>query len=189
MRENSSIYFRNADLTLLDSARQMNADALVKIFDLYSRPLFNYALRLCRDPAAADNIVGDVFVKLLDQLRNGRGPSSNLRSYLYEMTYHLIVDESRFSQREISIEGIDVFRYDNSSLYVNFENRLLFEKVMLAIRRDLTKDQRHVIILRFLEGFNLRETAAIMDRDVNNVKVIQNRALAALRKVLDFVVV
>jgi RNA polymerase sigma-70 factor (ECF subfamily) len=65
----------------------------------------------------------------------------------------------------------------------------MFEKVMLAIRKDLTKDQRHVIILRFLEGFNLRETAAIIGKDVTNVKVIQNRALAALRKVLDVVVV
>lgn len=189
MRENSTIYFKNTDLTLLNSARQMNADALVKIFDLYSRPLFNYALRLCSDPLVADNIVGDVFAKLLDQLTAGRGPSSNLRAYLYEMAYHIVVDDSRFAQREVSLDGIDAFRHDNSSLFVNFENRILFERVMLAIRKDLTKDQRHVIILRFLEGFNLRETAAIIGKEVSNVKVIQNRALAALRKVLDLVVV
>jgi RNA polymerase sigma-70 factor, ECF subfamily len=189
MQENSSIYFKNADLTLLNSARQMNADALVKIFDLYSRPLFNYALRLCSDPVMADNIVGDVFAKLLDQLTSGRGPSANLRAYLYEVAYHIVVDDSRVSQREVSLDGIDAFRHDNSSLYTNFENRILFEKVMLAIRKNLTKDQRHVVILRFLEGFSLRETAAIMGKEVGNVKVIQNRALASLRKALDFVAV
>ena len=189
MRANLSVYVSKPDVSLLDSARQMNTEALIKIFDLYSRPLFNYALRLCSDPILADGIVGDVFAKLIEQLSRGYGPTANLRSYLYEMAYHIVVDDSRFYQREVSLDGIDAFRYDNSSLYMIFENRLLFEKVMAAIRKDLTKDQRHVIILRFLEGFNLRETAAIIGKDTNNVKVIQNRALVALRKALEIVVI
>lgn len=176
------------DVALLDSARQMDADALIKIFDVYSRPVYNYALRLCGDPVLADSIVGDVFAKLLEHFSNGRGPISNLRSYLYEMAYHIVVDDARYSHREVSLDEVEVFRHDNSSLYANFENRMIFDKVMLAIRRDLTKDQRHVIILRFLEGFSLRETASIVGKDVGNVKVIQNRALAKLRSALEFVV-
>jgi RNA polymerase sigma-70 factor (ECF subfamily) len=165
----------------------MDADALVKIFDLYSRPLYNYALRLCSDPVMADTIVGDVFAKLLEHLSHGQGPISNLRAYLYEMAYHIVVDDARYAHREVSLDEIDAFRHDNSSLYINLENRLLFERVLMAIRRELTKDQRHVVILRFLEGFSLRETAAIVGKDVGNVKVIQNRALAKLRSALEFV--
>lgn len=177
------------DVALLQSARHMDADALIKIFDLYSRPLYSYALRLCSDPGMADSIVGDVFAKLLEHLSNGHGPISNLRAYLYEMAYHIVVDDARYAHREVSLDEIDAFRHDNSSLPINFENRMLFDRVMLAIRRDLTKDQRHVIILRFLEGFNLRETAAIVGKDVGNIKVIQNRALAKLRSALGYVVV
>jgi RNA polymerase sigma-70 factor (ECF subfamily) len=189
MQANSSLYLVKPDLTLLDSARQMNADALIKIFDLYSRPLYNYALRLCSDPIMADTIVGDVFGKLLEHLSSGRGPASNLRSYLYEMAYHLVVDDARYSSREVSLDLVDGFGHDDSSLYIKFENRMLFERVMLAIRKDLTKDQRHVIILRFLEGFSVRETASIIGKDASNVKVIQNRALTKLRSVLEYVVV
>ena len=43
-------------------------------------------------------------------------------------------------------------------------------------------DQRIVIILRFLEDFSLKETAEIIGKDVNNVKVIQNRGIAKLKK-------
>jgi len=39
-----------------------------------------------------------------------------------------------------------------------------------------------VIILRFLEGFSLRETATIIGKKIDHVKVIQNRALAKLRQ-------
>jgi DNA-directed RNA polymerase specialized sigma24 family protein len=40
--------------------------------------------------------------------------------------------------------------------------------------------------LRFLEEFSLRETAAIVGKDVNHVKVIQSRALAKLRKAFEY---
>jgi RNA polymerase sigma factor (sigma-70 family) len=61
----------------------------------------------------------------------------------------------------------------------------MFEDIMRVIRHELTDDQRHVIILRFLEEFSLRETAAIIGKTVDHVKVLQNRGIAAVRKSLD----
>jgi RNA polymerase sigma factor (sigma-70 family) len=63
---------------------------------------------------------------------------------------------------------------------------LLYETIRRAIMNDLTDDQRHVIILRFMEGFSLKETAAIMGKKVGNVKVIRTRAIAVLREALDY---
>lgn len=177
------------DVTLLDAARQMNADALAEIFDSYAPALYKYVLRLCSDPVMADHIVGDVFTKLLGNLSAGKGPSSNLRSYLYEMAYHLVIDAARYSHRSAPIEMADFIQYDAHSTSASFENRVLFETVRQAIQNDLTDDQRHVIILRFLEGFSLKETAVILGKEVGNVKVIQSRAIGVLRKALDFQVV
>lgn len=173
------------DSSLLEAARAMNKDALVKIFDLYSHALYNYALRLSNDPLTADYIVGDVFAKLLDQLSAGKGPSTNLRSYLYETAYHLIVDEARYFNRQAPLEVVDTLHPDKHSVFTSLENHVLLQSIMLAIRNHLTRDQRHVIVLRFLEGFSLLETAAIIGKEVSHVKVIQNRAISALRKVLE----
>jgi RNA polymerase sigma-70 factor (ECF subfamily) len=180
---------RDSEVTLLDAARQMDRSALVKIFDLYSTALYNYAFRLCNDALIADYIVGDVFAKLLEQFSAGKGPSSNLRSYLYEMTYHHVVDEARYSNRGVALEVADYIRQDGFSNVISLENRLLYDAILKAIQNDLTEDQRHVIVLRFLEGFSLQETATIVGKAVSNVKVIQNRAIAALRKSLDHQVV
>lgn len=177
-----------ADITLLESARDMNEEALVTIFDLYSTPLYNYALRLCNDPVAADHIVGDVFAKFLDQLAAGKGPNVNLRSYLYQTTYHLIVDEARSSHREAPLEVIEFVhgKGNGRTSSPNLEDRVLLDALVMAIRNDLTEDQRHVIVLRFVEGFSLRETADIIGKPVYNIKVIQNRGIAKLRKVLGY---
>jgi RNA polymerase sigma-70 factor, ECF subfamily len=174
------------DVSLLNAARRMDEEALVRIFDLYARPLYNYALRLCRDPLMADHIVGDVFSKLLEQLASGNGPTSNLRSYLYEIAYHRIVDEARYSRRWAPLDVLTSHRGDVRSGSLGSEDPILLEMLLHAIQRDLTEDQRNVIVLRFLEEFSLRETAAILGKEVSHVKVIQSRALAKLRNVFEF---
>lgn len=170
------------DRSLLDAARTMNEDALVKIFDLYSPALYNYALRISGDAVLADHIVGDVFVKLLEQLAAGNGPNANLRAYLFESAYHRMIDEARASQRQAPL---DVATSLHQDAQLSLEDQILLRQILHAIRNELTDDQRHVITLRFLEGFSLRETAKIIGKKIDHVKVIQNRALAKLRQSLE----
>ncbi len=133
--------------------------------------------------------MGDVFAKLLEHLSAGRGPGVNMRSYLFKIAYHLFVDEVRYSHRRAPLEAVELIVSDRYSTTVSVENRMLFETVRQAIMNDLSQDQQHVIILRFFEGFSTKETALIIGKKVNNVKVIQNRAIAALRKALDYQIV
>jgi RNA polymerase sigma factor (sigma-70 family) len=127
----------------------MNKDALVEIFDLYAPVLYKYVFRLCRDALRADHIVGDVFTKLLGHLSAGTGPSTNLRSYLYEMAHHVVVDEMRYSQRSAPMEALYFRLQDAYSTDTSVETRVLFEAVWRAIKKDLTADQRHVVICVF----------------------------------------
>jgi RNA polymerase sigma-70 factor (ECF subfamily) len=176
-----------ADFSLIDDARRMDREALVAIFDHYAVPLYNFAMRMCGDPLRADQVVGDVFTKLLEQLSAGRGPRTNLRSYLYEMTYNLILDGLRRSKREVPLEVTEFeVERDNGhhSMDSNLEQKILMDSLVRAIKEQLTTNQRHVIVLRFAEGFSLLETAQIVGKEAGNVKVIQNRAIAKLRKVL-----
>jgi RNA polymerase sigma-70 factor (ECF subfamily) len=177
-----------AEFSLIDDARRMDREALVAIFDHYAVPLYNFAMRMCGDPLRADQVVGDVFTKLLEQFAAGKGPHTNLRSYLYEMAYNLILDGLRRSRREVPLE-LTEFELERGnghrSVDSSVENKLLMDSLIHAMKEQLTANQRHVIVLRFAEGFSLLETAQIVGKEAGNVKVIQNRAIAKLRKVLD----
>ena len=174
------------DSVLLQTARKMSKEAIVEIFELYSSPLYNYVLRLSGDRILADHIVGDVFAKLIEQLALGKGPETNLRSYLYETAYHRMIDETRYARRRVRLEVAAWLPQDRNSLFVSVEDQILFKQVLHAIQDRLTDDQRHVIVLRFLEEFSLREPAAILGKRVEHVKVIQGRAIVALRKTLEY---
>lgn len=169
---------------LLKAAKRLDQDALAQIFDLYAPIIYNYLLRLCQDPVQADQIVGDVFSRFLDQLAAGKGPRTNLRSYLYQIAYHLFIDQARDSQRVAPIEIVEFLATDTNSIQSEIENRALLDTVMLAINNDLTEEQRHAIVLRFLEGLSLKEAAKVMGKNPNSVKVLQSRGIAKLRQIL-----
>lgn len=173
------------DAGLLRAARRMDQEALEAIFDQYASPLYSFALRLCNDALVADYVVADVFAKLLEHLSRGNGPSTNLRSYLYQTTYHLIVDEIRSSRRHLSLDVVDFVRENQDPLGFATEHQIMLKTLLQTVRRSLTRDQWHVVVLRFVEGLSLRETATIMKKEVGNVKVIQSRAVGILRKALN----
>lgn len=164
----------------------MNQDALVQIFDLYSAPLYRYALHLCGDPIVADHLVGDVFARLLEQLSLGKGPESNLKAYLYQTAYHLVVDDSRRSQGKVPLDAAHSIVDESYAPPFIREDQSLMETLLQIIQRDLSDDQRHVIILRFWEELSLADTAAVLGKRVDHVKVIQARALAKLRRALQY---
>ena len=169
---------------LIESLRQLDKGALETAFEQYAPILFKYALRLCHDANEADDVVGEAFSRLLLQLNAGKGPQDNLRSYLYQTAYHIIVDRAREQKHYTPFEVVSNQPKDESQPPELAEENRILGLIFVAIYKVLTDDQRHVIILRFLEGFDLKETAEIMEKEVNNIKVIQNRALGRLREAL-----
>jgi len=163
---------------------RLDHNALSMVFDLYSQAIFKYALRLGMDVTTADQVVGDVFSQLIEQTTKGEGPKTNLRSYLYQIAYHRIVDLAREGKRTVCLDGI--IGADNEvPLASQVEEHILLETLSSAINNQLTEEQRHVIILRFQEGLTLKETADIMEKKINAIKALQKRGIEKLQKIYD----
>ena len=114
----------------------------------------------------------------------GKGPQENLRSYLFQIAYHLVVDEARERQRAAPIDIADSVKEDLDPVQSRVEDKLFFENLLKIMDRELTEEQKNVIVLRYQEDFSLKETAEIVGKNVNAVKALQNRAIGRLRKVL-----
>jgi RNA polymerase sigma-70 factor (ECF subfamily) len=177
----------NDESALLEAARRFDKKALATIFDTYAPAIYRYVLRLCHDPVESDNIVGDVFARLMEKISAGQGPRTNLRSYLFSIAYHLVVDGARHNHRLTSLEVVmDVpSKLKDSSVDTQVDERNLLAVLRFAMNNRLSEIQRHVLILRFMEDFSLQETAAIVGKKVNHIKVIQSRGTAKLRKLLE----
>lgn len=169
----------------LTAAKDFDEATLSSIFDAYAPIIYRYALRLTGDAQEADQVVGDVFARLLEKFAQGKGPSSNLRSYLFQMAYHIIVDHARRRQRTVPLDVAEHFLATDEKVHSEVEEQISLDKVQAAIDTELTDEQKHVIVLRYQEEFSLQETADIVGKKVNAVKALQNRGVKKLRDVLN----
>ena len=164
------------EIDILAAANSLDQDALAAIFDEYAPAIYKYLLRLGVYPQEADQIVGDVFARLLDKLAEGKGPRSNLRSYLFQI--------ARERRRTASLDMADSINDENKPVQSRAEEKMLLEKLSSVMERELTEDQRSVIVLRFQEDFSLKETAEILGKNVNAIKALQNRGIDKLRQAM-----
>ena len=143
--------------------KYLDEETLIAIFDEFAPALYKYALRLCHDTRRADNIVGDAFAQLVEGFATGKAVGSNPRLYLYQAAYSSIVKYLRDSQPGPSAEPV-VSASDQS--HSQDDREALFS----ALKNELTEAQRHVVILYFLEDFNTKETAEILDKGVRAIR-------------------
>ncbi len=171
---------------LLRAARNLDKDALTAIFDRVSPALYKFVSRFVPDPILADQLVADVFAQLLDEFGAGRGPRANVRAYLYQTAYRLIVEHFREVHPKSSLKLVIETPQTDQSIprQSQSDERATEEIVLFTMNTELSANQRLVIILRFLEDFSLKETAEIIGKNANNVKVIQSRGLAKLKKAI-----
>lgn len=84
-----------SDAELIDAVRK---GALAAYGDLYERHVsaaYNLARQLSRSQAEADDLVSEAFAKVLETLRNGRGPDSAFRAYLLTALRNTAYDKTR----------------------------------------------------------------------------------------------
>lgn len=175
---------RKDETAVLKAASSLDPAALESLFDAYAPALYKYLLRLGLGSQEADQIVGDVFVRVLEKLSAGKGPQTNVRSYLFQIAYHLVVDQARDNQRAGPLEIAEKVGEESKTVPAQTEEKMLLESLSAVMEEELTEEQRNVIVLRFQEDFSLKETADIIGKNVNAVKALQNRAINKLREAM-----
>jgi len=158
--------------------------ALGQLHDEHYPAVYRYLAYRLGDPALSEDLAAETFLRLLDALRKPLTRIDNPRAWLLGTAHHLAMDALRhkYRRREEDLADHEAIPSHLSPEAAAEANQTLHQ-VHLAMRR-LTADQQHVLALRFTQELSLEETARMMKKSLNAVKVIQFRALAALRRLL-----
>ena len=181
----SKVGLTAADLV---AARLREPAALTRIYTAYAPALFRFFMASVSDRHLAEDLTGSTFVSAIEGLPKFRGPIEALGGWLFQIARHDLYDHRRKQSRS-RIEPLD----DNlteaaaSDATVDPEDlaidRLEGSRVMGALR-ELSPDQREVLLLRMAGGLTAPEVAAILGKTTGAVKALQHRGLASLARVL-----
>ena len=165
---------------LLQLARGFDLAALGEIYDYYSPGLVRYATRLLGEGDLAEECVAETFSRFLKALHNGGGPRDSLQAYLYQVAHHWITDYYR-RQPPLTLSLNETFASDLGDPALSAVDVFEREQVRAALMQ-LTPEQREVVILKYLEGWENADIAILLSKPVGAIKALQHRALDALRR-------
>ena len=170
----------------LQETRVLDRKALASIYDEFYRPVYSYIFRQVESVETARDLTADVFHRLLQAISAGTGPDRNVKAWLLRTAHNLVVDYYRGQQvRRRRPLSLDFLAAADDPVAIAERNAQTAE--VLAAWHHLTADQQQVIELKFMQELSNVETAEIMGKPVTAVKMLQHRALAALRRQLDSV--
>jgi RNA polymerase sigma-70 factor, ECF subfamily len=167
---------------LISLACQFDKDALAEVYDRYSPGLYRYAMHLLGDTRLAEDCLADTFLRYLQALRANGGPRDHLQAYLYRIAHNWITDQYRRQPPPVLLLSEEIISGEADLLQTSID-RIEQENIRGALVR-LTSDQRQVIVLKYLEGWENEMVALALKKPVGAIKALQHRALDALRRMV-----
>jgi RNA polymerase sigma-70 factor, ECF subfamily len=168
-----------AEVDLVREARQGDERAFLVVYHRHRTPVFQFAQRLTRSQAAAEDVTQECFLALLRGVTFD-GDRGGLRTYLFGIARNLVLRRLRISRREAEEAADATARVDVLGDLLEAERS---ELVAGAIAQ-LPILQREVIVLFTFEEFSLDEIAKITGVEVGAVKSRLHRARESLRTAL-----
>jgi RNA polymerase sigma-70 factor (ECF subfamily) len=169
---------------LLEGAHRFDLNALEEIYDQYSPGIYRYAVRLLGNIDVAEDCVAETFSRFLSALQQKKGPGQYLKAYLYRIAHNWISDYYRRGDFMQSLDQLEEKQGQINKETVMMDDALEQVKVRGALA-NLTPDQRQVIVLKYLEGWDNQHVANALEKPVGAIKSLQHRALQSLRRYLD----
>lgn len=175
----------------IEVRQELEAEALTYIDSLYRT-----ALRMTRNPADAEDLVQETYLRAFRSLHQFR-PGTNLRAWIFRILTNAYINEYRKRTRRptrTSLDDLeDFYLYDHlvdSGVQPQSERpedvvleRISNEDVISSLE-ELSEDFRNVVLLADVEGFSYREIAEILDIPIGTVMSRLYRARRRLQRLL-----
>lgn len=153
-------------------------------FRRYYQILCYFACHYLQEQEEAEDVVQDVFMKLLDG-EEYFDSENHLKHYLYKAVRNACLNQIKLTDIHSNILGTIQENTEDSEndFFVNVVRAEVYQKIMEAIQ-ELPTECGRVFKLAYVEGFNNDEIASQLSISVNTVKVQKNKAKIQLREKL-----
>jgi RNA polymerase sigma-70 factor (ECF subfamily) len=159
-------------------AKQGDSQAVRFLYLRYAGNVYGYARSLVRNDHDAEDIVQQVFTRMLTAIRDYEQRSQPFSAWLLRITYNLSIDHLRRRRRITAYPEA----FDGPEAAVNESNELCC--TLRDALAELPARQREIMVLRHIAGFSPGEIAEYTGRSVDAVHGLHHRARLATQAAL-----
>ena len=174
---------------LVERAQAGEAEAFGLIYDRYFDTVFRFVYFRVGNRQLAEDLTADTFLRALKRIGSFTWQGRDLGAWLVTIARNLVADHLKSGRYRLEVttgDVLDAEREDRgpegspeSAVVDHITNVELLKAV-----KQLNPEQQECIVLRFLQGFSVAETAQAMGKNEGAIKALQYRAVRALNRLL-----
>ena len=167
------------DSALLASVQSGDDHAMASLFDRYSKLVYSVALRVLRDPSAAEDVLQEVFMQIWRNPDSFTAARGSLGGWLAVVSRNRSIDALRRKRPTDSVD--DIVLASSYNLAAEAERNSLMERARGVITQ-LPTEQRKTLEMAFFDGLTHSEIAEMTGDPLGTVKTRIRSGLLTLRK-------
>jgi RNA polymerase sigma-70 factor (ECF subfamily) len=175
--------------SLVERAQNGETAAFGLIYDRYMDTVFRFIYFRVGNRQLAEDLTSDTFLRALKRIGSFTWQGRDLGAWLVTIARNLVADHFKSGRYRLEVTTGDVLDADRedrgpegspeSAVVDHITNVTLLTAV-----KQLNPEQQECIVLRFLQGFSVAETAKAMGKNEGAIKALQYRAVRALARLL-----
>jgi RNA polymerase sigma-70 factor, ECF subfamily len=167
------------DSSLLALVQKGDDQAMASLYERYSKLVYSVALRVLRDPAAAEDVLQEVFMQIWRNPDSFIAARGSLGGWLAIVARNRSIDTLRRKRPTVDVD--DVPLASSFNLADEAERNSLMERARDVIHL-LPTEQRKTLEMAFFDGLTHSEIAEMTGDPLGTVKTRIRSALLTLRK-------
>jgi RNA polymerase sigma-70 factor (ECF subfamily) len=168
---------------LVDLAKDGDAEAYGQLYDHYVSGVFRFIYYRVSSQQLAEDLTSETFVRALRAIQRFNWQGKDFGAWLTTIARNLVADHFKSSRARLELvtetipEGRATVASPEEEVLALISNEMLFEAV-----NSLPNEQRDCVLMRFIQGLSIAQTAAALGRSEGAIKQLQLRAVRSLAK-------
>ncbi|MEU4324471.1 sigma-70 family RNA polymerase sigma factor [Nonomuraea dietziae] len=167
-------------------AKTGDSDAFGTLYDRYLDLVYRYIYFRVGSHPLAEDLTSETFLRALRRIGDFTWQGRDFGAWLVTIARNLVADHFKSGRYRLEVSTAEVLDVPLEGAHIP-ENAvvtaIINDRVLRAVR-DLNPEQQECVVLRFLHGLSLAETALIMGKKSGAIKALQFRAIRSLARAL-----
>lgn len=170
---------------LVELARGGDSEAFGLLYDHYQPSVYRFLYYRTRSVVVAEDLCSETFFRALRNMSSFRWQGKDFGAWLMTIARNLATDHFKAGRTRLELTTEDMGQHDDST--EGPENAVLAgltNEILLESLTKLPNEQRDCLIMRFLQGMSIAETATALGRSDGAIKQLQLRGVRNLAKLM-----
>jgi len=172
-------------IALVELARGGDSEAFGQLYDHYQGSVYRFVYYRTRSQTLAEDLTSETFLRALRNMSGFRWQGRDFGAWLMTIARNLCTDHFKAGRTRLEQTTEDMGVHDDATegpenaVMAGLTNELLLDGL-----RQLSDEQRDCLIMRFLQGLSIAETAEVLGRSEGAVKQLQLRGVRNLARLM-----